>query len=287
MRLVTYNIHYWADMSGRPNVSAVARILREAKADVIGLNEVLHPMYTPQGPRYPLIELAEELGFYWTFGPSFEQSATRFWPGILGNAVLSRYPIAKSHNIPLPSVPLRKQRTLSHTTLLVHGQPVVVLVTHLDHLLTIARRRQFQTIATVMQHIHVPHVLMGDFNTHTPVRGRFWHGERIIRLLRELNYEDAFARVGIGRGYSYPTAFPFFRLDYVWVPQEWAWALDTACVIDTPLARRASDHLPVCVGWHIDALFKQRDHRGERHHARDIPLVNQRETAHCLYDACS
>ncbi len=252
MRLVTYNIHYWAGLDGRLNLDAVARVLAESQADVIGLNEVLHPLYTPRGPRYPLVELAERLGYYWAFGPSFEQGAFRFWPGILGNAVLSRFPIRKTMNIPLPSLPLRKQRTLFRASLDVGGATVVTLVCHLDHLLAMARRRQFQTIVHTMRHIRTPHVLMGDFNTHTPVQSRFWKGERIIRLLRELGYEDAFARVGEGPGHSYPTRFPFARLDYIWVPREWAWALTGAHVLDTPHARQASDHLPVCVHWRVE-----------------------------------
>ncbi len=252
MRLLTYNIHYWADLSGRLNVSAIAHIIRETKADIVGLNEVLHPLYTPRGPRYLLIELAEELGYHWMFGPSFEQGALRFWPGILGNAILSRYPIRHGRNIFLPSLPLRKPRTLFRATVLIEGRPVVVLITHLDHLLSAARRRQFQTIAQVMKGIRAPHILMGDFNTHTPVQSRLWKGERIIRLLRELGYEDAFARVGQGRGHSYPTRFPLARLDYIWVPVEWAWALSEARVVDTPVARRASDHLPVYVHWHVE-----------------------------------
>lgn len=259
MRLVTYNIHYWAGLDGRLNLDAVARVVEESQADVVGLNEVLHPLYTPRGPRYPLVELAERLGYYWAFGPSFEQGAFRFWPGVLGNAVLSRYPIRKTLNIPLPSLPLRKQRTLFRASLDVHGATVIVLVSHLDHLLAMARRRQFQTIVHTMRHIRTPHILMGDFNTHTPVQSRIWKGERIIRLLRELGYEDAFARVGQGTGCSYPTRFPVARLDYIWVPRAWAWALTEARVLDSPLTRQASDHLPVCAHWQVEHALQAVD----------------------------
>ncbi len=249
MRLLTYNIHYWAGLNGTINLHDVLAVLRETQADVIGLNEVLHPLHTPQGPRYPLVELAEALGMHWAFGPSFEQQATRFWPGTLGNAILSRYPIRRTHNIPLRMVIMRKPRTLFHVTLDVNGQPFVVFITHLDHLLSVARRIQFETIANILQHTREPHVLMGDFNTHTPLRSRIWQGEQLIRRLRTLGYVDAFAQVGEGPGRSYPTHFPLARIDYVWVPRRWAWGLRTARVVNSPTARRASDHLPVCVHW--------------------------------------
>ncbi len=254
MRLLTYNIHYWAGSRRTLNLPHLIEILRKTQADIIGLNEVLHPLYTPQGPRYPLLELAQALDMHWAFGPSFEQRATRFWPGVLGNAVLSRFPIRQITNTPLRSLPTRKRRTLFHVTLDIHGHPFVVFVTHLDHLLAAARRRQFETIVTHLHRVREPHVLLGDFNTHTPIASRWWKGELVIRQLRALGYEDAYALVGRDGGRSYPARFPFVRLDYIWVPKEWAHAVRAACVVECPTARRASDHLPVCVDWWWDIL---------------------------------
>lgn len=254
MRFLTYNIHYWAGLDGEINVERVREVIRMTGADVVGLNEVLHPLITPEGPRYPLVELAQSLGMYWAFGPSFEQSATRFWPGTLGNAVLSRFPIQSQKNTPLRLVPTRKQRTLFLVRLNVRGHPMVVFVTHLDHLLAPVRRMQFETAVRILQRTHEPHILMGDFNTHTPIRSRLWKGEQVIRRLRRLGYVDAYARVGRDKGHSYPAPFPLARIDYMWIPAQWAWALAQARVVDTPLTREASDHLPVCLHWHWDAI---------------------------------
>lgn len=255
MRLLTYNIHYWAGLDGRLNLDHLVEVMRRSQADVIGLNEVLHPLYTPRGPRFPLVELADALGMYWAFGPSFEQQqGGRFWPGLLGNAVLSRYPIRHTRNVTLPLVPTRKQRTLFHVCLEVNGHSLTVFVTHLDHLLAPVRRVQFEAICQQLSRTREPHVLMGDFNTHTPVRSRWWRGEVLVRRLRTLGYVDAFARVGEGRGHSYPTVFPLARIDYVWVPEDWAWALQAARVLDTPATRVASDHLPLWVYWHWEAV---------------------------------
>lgn len=250
MRLLTYNIHFWAGAKGEINVDAVYRVIRETGADIVGLNEVLHPLITSKGHRFPLVELAHRLNMHWAFGPSFEQREnSRFWPGVLGNAVLSRYPIRAYENIPLKDVPTRKPRTLFQVTLDVEGRPLRVFITHLDHLLAPVRRIQFETVVRHLLQVHEPHVLMGDFNTHTPIRSRWWKGEQVIRQLRALGYVDAYARVGQGKGHSYPAPWPLVRIDYIWIPRRWAWALHVARVVDTPLTRRASDHLPVCVFW--------------------------------------
>ncbi|NPA90008.1 MAG: hypothetical protein GXO55_00925 [Chloroflexi bacterium] len=260
MKVVTYNIHYWAGLNGQMNLDAVRHILREVDADVIGLNEVLHPLITPRGHRFPLVELANSLGMYWAFGPSFEQREhTRFWPGVLGNAVLSRYPIRYQRNIPLREVPTRKPRTLFHVRLDVGGHFLSVLITHLDHLLASVRRVQFETVLRHLQRIHEPHMLMGDFNTHTPTRSRWWKGELVIRQLRRLGYVDAFARAGHGKGHSYPSLLPLVRLDYIWIPEQWAWTVTRARVVEHEMTRRASDHLPVCVFWHWE-MVRERPH---------------------------
>ncbi len=259
MRLLTYNIHYWAGLDGQLNVEAVIQLLRESQADVIGLNEVLHPLRTPLGDRYPLLDVAEALGMYWAFGPTFQQGTLRFWPGTLGNAVLSRYPIRHVQNIPLQSVAWRKPRSLFQAVVDVEGVALTVFVTHLDHLLAPVRRRQFETIADRLRQTRGPHVLMGDLNTHTPVRSRIWQGETVIRHLRALGYVDAFAAVGRGDGRSYPTRFPLARLDYIWVPRAWAAALRGARVITSTLARRASDHFPVWVEWRWLPTFAAAD----------------------------
>jgi len=265
MRLLTYNIHYWARLDGQPNISDVIQLLRESRADVIGLNEVLHPLHTPAGNRYPLVEVAEALGMYWAFGPTFHQGTPRFWPGTLGNAILSRYPIREVRNIPLQPVTWRKPRSLFQTVLDVDGVLFTVFVTHLDHLLAPIRRRQFETIASLLQQTHGPHVLMGDLNTHTPVRSRIWQGETLIRHLRAMGYVDAFAAVGMGDGRSYPTRFPLARLDYIWVPRLWANALQRAHVITSPQARRASDHFPVWVEWLWLGSYRRRSSTAEVH----------------------
>ena len=264
MRLLTYNIHYWAGLDGEINVDRVREVIRMTGADVVGLNEVLHPLITPEGLRYPLIELAQSLGMYWAFGPSFQQTASRFWPGTLGNAVLSRFPIFSQQNTRLRLVPTRKQRTLFRVRLNVHGYTMSVFVTHLDHLLAPVRRMQFETAIRVLQRTHEPHILMGDFNTHTPIHSRVWKGEQVIRRLRLLGYVDVYTRVGQGKGHSYPSSFPLARIDYMWVPAQWAWTLAQARVVDTPLTREASDHLPVCLHWHWDAI-KTHAYRADDH----------------------
>lgn len=249
MRLLTYNVHYWAGPDGHPNVQRVIRVLREARPDVIGLNEVLHPWRTPNGPLFPLLDIAAALEMHWAFGPSFEQTGPEPWTGLLGNAVLSRYPIRDVQNILLQPVPWRKPRSVLRVVMDIDGRPLEVLVTHLEHLLVPVRTQQFQRLSLVLRTVKGPHVLMGDFNTHTPTRSRVWPGEPLVRQLRSLGYVDAFAAVDTGDGRSYPSRLPLARLDYIWIPRRWRTGLKRAWVLATPTARAASDHFPVVVDW--------------------------------------
>ena len=60
MRIVTYNIHKWRTIGDQPNFGLLADLLKGIDADVIGLNEVIHPVSTEAGVA--LACLADELG---------------------------------------------------------------------------------------------------------------------------------------------------------------------------------------------------------------------------------
>jgi len=251
MKFLTYNIHYWAGLDHRLNLDRVEQVIRNSEADIVGLNEVLHPWFAPSGTHYPLLELAQRLNMYWIFGFSFEQKEGRgFWPGRLGNAILSRYPILSWQNYKLPGWQNRKQRNLLQARLDTPNGSFVTLVTHLDHLLEPVRRRQLDGIKTHLRQIKEPHLLMGDFNMHEPVHS--WPYKLVPTVLKRMHafgYTDIFATVGEGKGLSYKVGRPMFRLDFLWVPDALAGGLKAAKVVDCDISRLASDHQPVWVKW--------------------------------------
>ncbi len=148
IRVMTYNIHRWAGRDSRLDVARLAQVIRAADADVVTLNEVLHPVTISGQEHDALAELAERLEMHFAFGPSgwldrggwFDRGAD--WEGPVGNAILSRYPLTHIANKLLPKLPGTKQRSLLEACLV--GGPVqglTAFATHLDHAFEGTRRR--------------------------------------------------------------------------------------------------------------------------------------------------
>lgn len=250
VRLMTYNIHRWAGRDGRLDLDRLASVLGSAGADVIGLNEVLHPV-TMHGRAYaPLAELAERMGMFYAFGPSGWVDYGPRWHGPVGNALLSRAPLADITNLALPRLPGTKQRSLLGATLA--SGPVLgmtAFVTHLDHAFEGTRLLQMRgVIRRIAQ--RGPHFLVGDFNTPGFVGA---HSRRllppVLHALERAGYQDAFRTVGEGHGRTFPSHSPLVRIDFLFLPRRWAHGLRSACTLDGGLTQHASDHRPLLVEW--------------------------------------
>ena len=114
---MTYNIHRWEGRDRRLDVARLAGVIRGNEADVVNLNEVLHPVQAGGRRLEPLAELASELGMEYRFGPSGWQDDGPEWQGPVGNAILSRYPLDNISNVMLPRLPFTKQRSLLSATI--------------------------------------------------------------------------------------------------------------------------------------------------------------------------
>src|SRR5207248_10390662 len=66
-----------------------------------------------------------------------------------------------------------------------------------------------------------------------------------IRRMLEAGYIDCFRRLHPRRGFTYPSQWPWLRLDYIFASPRLAPYVDRCDVMDTRRARCASDHLPV------------------------------------------
>lgn len=247
---MTYNIHRWAGRDQQLDIERLATVIEAAGADVLGLNEVLHPV-TVNGRSYaPLAELAERLGMGYAFGPSGWRDYGPGWQGPVGNALLSRYPLVNVTNTWLPRLPGSKQRSLLGAT--IAGGPAAGLtayVTHLDHAFEGTRLHQ---VNGIIRHINRPnpHFLVGDFNTPgflgattrrllTPV----------LQKLHRAGYQDAFGSVGQGQGRTFPAHSPLFRIDFLFFPRRWAQGLLAARTVSSNATLHASDHRPLLVEW--------------------------------------
>lgn len=273
MRIGTFNIHGWRTADGLPNWQQVAAVLRATGADIIGLNEVYHPLREAEGPNShslpPLLErVADELGMYSIFGPCLRWPATDEMPEkSYGNGLLSRWPIIASAAHHLTPVPEKEQRgLLEGRILLPDGRNFTVYVTHLDHTDEATRLIQLRALRTwTVRDRNRPHVVLGDFNAvspwdfadrpddllrlveNHPPSGPLLQksGMQVIPQMEKAGYVDALRAVDQpGQGTFIPAALPL-RIDYIFLSASLAPSLRSCQVWQEEPGHEASDHRPV------------------------------------------
>ena len=227
IKVATYNVHRWTGLNGR-RASDPARacfVISELDADVIALQEVLRP--TEEEDQ--LETLCESLDLYLAFAVTREHK----W-GQLGNAILSRFPIAALSVLDLSFSRIERRGALAaqfNCGRDADGNDLKlgVVATHLS-LVDRTRRLQVQTLLEHQQLASGPTVLLGDMNA--------W---RKCKATRELDRTLA-AHHNRNWPPSFPSARPVLALDRVY-----ARGADVLEVFahDTAASRRASDHLPV------------------------------------------
>lgn len=220
LRVASYNVHRCIGTDGRHDPDRVAAVIRELAADVVGLQEV--SCRRSAGGIDQLVHLARATGLEPIAGP------TVCGPDHdVGNALLTSRPVLAVRRVDL-SFGRREPRGALDVTLDAHGERVQVVVTHLG-LRAAERRRQVASLLELLDGADRL-VLLGDFNEWFPAAA----------ALRRVH-----ATLGQGLAVrSFPSRRPLFALDRIWVWPRLALAGFGAHV--SPLARVASDHLPVC-----------------------------------------
>ena len=275
MRILTFNIHGWRTADGEPNWQQVAKVVHASGADIIGLNEVYHPVADPDRANSyslsPLLErVADELGMYAVFGPCLRWPATDEMPEkSYGNGLLSRWPIIASAAHHLTPVPEKEQRgLLEGRILLPDGRNFTAYVTHLDHTDEATRLIQLRALRTwTIRDRNRPHVVLGDFNAVSP--WDFAHrpddllrlvaehppsgplleerGMQVISQMEKAGYVDAMRAVDQpGQGTFIRAAVPL-RIDYIFLSASLAPSLRSVQVWQEEPGQEASDHRPVIV----------------------------------------
>jgi endonuclease/exonuclease/phosphatase family metal-dependent hydrolase len=224
LTIATYNIHGAVGTDRRFNPQRVAQVLKEISADIIALQEV--PLGGSEMPNV-LDMLQDATGFNAVEGPTRHGPERRY-----GNAVLSRYPILATRNIDL-SFGSREPRGALDADVDCHGHPLRVIATHLG-LRFAERRDQIRRLLQAFDTDRMPVILLGDVN-------EWFVWGRSLRWL-----VSHFEAVPAPR--TFPSRWPVFALDRIWIsPRHRLVHVD---VHATPLARLASDHLPLIA--HID-----------------------------------
>jgi endonuclease/exonuclease/phosphatase family metal-dependent hydrolase len=219
----SYNIHKCVGSDRRFDPARVMAVIAEIGADVIALQEA-DKRFGDKGALLDLRVLEREAGLV----PVPVKSAFR-GHGWHGNLVLVREGAVKDlHQIRLPG--LEPRGALVADIELAAG-PVRVVAAHLGLL----RHSRLLQVDTLLAHASAiagrPVVMMGDLNE--------WRRQGRSALRR---FGPGFGPVHQGVA-SFPSYFPVLALDRVLAqPHE---IVEDIKAHDTPLARLASDHLPV------------------------------------------
>lgn len=227
LTVASYNIHQCVGIDGRCDPRRIAQVVQEINADIIGLQEV-HSRLTQDREAHQLEFLADATGMNAVAGPTLYRKG-----GPFGNALLTNSPLLAVRFIEL-SVPGREPRGGIDAEIGIAEEKIRVIVTHLG-LRANERRFQVKRLLAALDEEHGRvAVLLGDINEWSP------------RALSLRWLEDYFGGASTPR--TFPARFPLFALDRIWTkPKE---ALGDVHVHSSPLARIASDHLPVAATLH-------------------------------------
>jgi endonuclease/exonuclease/phosphatase family metal-dependent hydrolase len=219
--VATYNVHRWTGLNGRGpcDPARAAFVISELNADVLGLQEVMRP----HGGDDPLVALADAMGLHVAF------AATRVHKrGEIGNAILSRWPIAVVSMLDL-SFSRMERRVAVSARLRFDSVSLDIVTTHLS----LGDRTRHRQVLALLDHPDLrttPTLLLGDMNA--------WRQCKATRALNEeLRNHHNFRWPA-----SFPAAAPVFSLDRVYA--RGVRILELRAHL-TRAAQRASDHLPV------------------------------------------
>jgi len=219
---LSYNIHECVGRDGRRDPARTAQVIRDSGAQIVGLQEVYSDTSGAE-ELHQMNYLAGATGLRPVSGPSIERQN-----GHYGNVLLTSHRILAVRKINLTYHSCEPRGAID-VDLDIDGERVRVIVTHLG-LHGSERRYQVGKILAALAHRPGESVIvMSDFNEWMPVG-------RSLRWIHSRLGKTALIR-------TFPSAFPIFALDRIWVspPQ----ALIALTCVKTPLTRTASDHLPL------------------------------------------
>ena len=228
VRVVTYNIHTCVGVDRRYDPGRIAAVLREIDADIACLQEVDVRRGTGRHADQ-WAYLGEATGCRVVLGAGVRVEGGRF-----GNAILTRFPLLTARSIDL-TVAGYEPRGAIDADLLLGDRVLRVIATHFG-LRAGERRLQTNRLMAALGGSLPPHrreadavLLMGDLNE--------WRGRSgAIRVFDRRLGPSAAER-------TFPSWMPVLALDRIYA--DGPAVLREVGVYRSPLARLASDHLPL------------------------------------------
>lgn len=224
LRMLSYNIHHAEGVDRQLDVERIARVILSVKPDLVALQEVDQKVGRTKSVDQPA-ELARLTKMHVAFGANIELQG-----GHYGNAILSRFPIARQKNHLLPSFGGGEQRGVIEAEIALPkpNPPLLLLATHFDY-----RTDDQERLASVKfiqelvaRHDDQPALLAGDLNA-TPA-------SKTLELLATV-----WTRVNEKPLATIPVHSPKRQIDFILYRPPARWKVIDVQVLDEAVA---SDH---------------------------------------------
>jgi endonuclease/exonuclease/phosphatase family metal-dependent hydrolase len=234
---MTYNVHRCVGVDGRLDVGRVAAVIAQCRPDIVALQE-LDVCRPRTGGVDQAHAIANRLGMAFHFHAALQVQEERYGDAILTTAPLT---LIKAAALPgSPAIRALEPRGALWLELEIDGRRLQVLNTHLG-LVPHEQRAQARALAGPDWIGHAarrdPLILLGDFNATTRAA--------TYRTLAGV-LGDARQAAGTPRASpTFPSRFPMLAIDHVFVSA--GIVVTHVEAFAAPLARAASDHLPLVV----------------------------------------
>jgi len=237
IRVLTHNIHKGLSYySNRRILEELREEIRASGADLVFLQEV-RGAYRPHGgpPQHEF--LADSVWPDHAYGRNAVYTS-----GHHGNAILSKYTLARFHNQDLTLHRLERRGMLHAEVALPGGHPLHAFCLHLN----LRKADRDQQLDLVIAHLRQAlrkgesAILAGDFND--------WQGALSQRLEESLGLRDAAVASEGRHAQTFPSFFPLLRLDRIYFR---GLSLVDFEVLSGPRWRRLSDHLAMAATFEV------------------------------------
>jgi endonuclease/exonuclease/phosphatase family metal-dependent hydrolase len=236
MRLLSYNIH--KGIGGRDRryrLERIISVIEETNPDLLCLQEVDHNVR-----RSGYHDQAAMLTDYFNAVAHLYQPNVRVRTGSYGNLVLSRWPFRSKHQISL-RLGQKKPRGAQLAVIETPEGPLHLVHWHLG----LAEKERHWQVAHLLGHplfreaAALPTMIAGDSND--------WRNTLAMGPIGMYGFQQITAP--ISRFRSFPAYFAVGSLDKAFTRGRIF--VRHARIVRTPLARQASDHLPLLVDFHL------------------------------------
>lgn len=240
-RLLTYNVHRCVGVDRRLDVDRIAGVIAEHEPDVVCLQE-LDVGRARTGWVDQAESIADRLKMVSRFHPAMRVEAELY-----GDAILTPHPERLVRAAALPSVtgvPGVEPRGALWSQIDIGGVSLNVINTHLG---LVPREQRLQAAALAGKDwigaCEGPTILTGDFNATSITRPYQTLARRLADAQRQLGLRPSVK--------TFPSSFPAIRIDHCFVSEHVQ--ITGVKAPFSPLARMASDHLPLVVDFEFVA----------------------------------